>query len=154
MPERRGEQNTSGHSNAHTDNLNKCFGPNKDVFFVPHTKKTDHFADGIWKKNKFNILSPPVFEECSWVFFNNKMINGTPFHMWFQIPVFTDSLKLSFDFASDELAESVVTHEILPQLVCATIHRLGWGSRFGKSGPSARVRWEFFIEMHHLYKMI
>ena len=68
--------------------------------------------------------------------------------------MFTDSLKLSFDFASDELAESVVTHEILPQLVCATIHRLGWVAGLASRGRRPGKMGFFLIEMDHLYKMM
>lgn len=125
------------------------------MLFVPHTKKQIILLLESGKKQVQHRVSSCFWRMQLRFFLNKKMINGTPFRMWFQIPVFTDSLKLSFNVASDELAESVVTHEILPQLVCANIHRLGVGSRFGKSGPSARVRWDFFlIEMNHLYKMM
>ena len=123
------------------------------VFCSPHEKNRS-FCWWNLEKNKFNILSPPVFEECSWVFFfkqqNDKwhtishVISDPSVHWFTQVVVWFRQWWIG----------RVGGHPWDPSTTCVRQYSpSGVGSRFCKSWPSARVRWDFFIEMNHLYKM-
>ena len=153
MPERRGEQNTSGHSNAHTENLNKCFGPNKDGFLFPTRKKQIILLMESGKKQVQHLVSSCFWRVQLSFFFkqqNDKwytishVISDPSVHWFTQVVVWFRQWWIG----------RVGGHPWDPSTTCVRQYSpSGVGSRFCKSWPSARVRWDFFIEMNHLYKM-